>query len=97
MRQIEILSTVFAAIFLSGCGSSSPCSYDLSSNGWASTQLRPEQITTNENKDLAWFANSEGSILICPEFEADGVCGNYYFVFEKIGDSYAENELVCTT
>ena len=88
---------VFAALVLSGCGTLGPCSYDLPGNGWTATQLRPEQIATTENHDLAWFMNAEGSILICPNFEAEGVCGSYYFVFEKIGDRYEEKELVCIT
>lgn len=83
---------------MSGCSSIGPCSYDLQSNGWSPTDLRPEGLPTHHYQSPGWFVDEEGRLLICRKLDAKNFCGGIYHVYRKAENGYVEEaEIVCIT
>jgi len=65
-------------MFVVGCQTITPCSYDLHADGWTKTELRPKEVLKTENSKSFWYVNKQNELLVCPKLDRADICGSVY-------------------
>lgn len=85
-------------ILFVGCtfNDSSPCAFDLESEGWSRVEKGSNRKIQPISDSSNWYLNANGDYLICYEVTSDGKCSGVYERFTKReSGEFINEEIVC--